>query len=314
MSTKFNQIIFVAALSLMVSQVSAKNYQTLSACEKQTFLWKKVVESENHELPDFNNLGLMQFLAMTFQELKTKTNLDSDIAPKGWKKYLHRRGVMAKVKIVAMEGSPFTGVFEGADCALLRLSLTYNPKGSKGVAPGLALKVLRDSTSSANVSALYSLEGQGKDYNFLKHSLSNIVPIGNSIGTKLIHRLFKRVTDYPEELKLADMAKIDSKGKSEKSIKHPTQIFFVPNKELSFASTEHDIRRDLISVTPGTTLYTIHALKNTKPGFDYSSYQESDIPKLIAQSEPIAQIVTTSKFLSSEFGDEGIFFRHEVRD
>ena len=69
------------------------------------------------------------------------------------------------VSIISKGNHNYSGVFQGAECAFLRLSLTFDPK-KKGVAPGLALKVLRDGLPSTNVSSLYSLDGQGKDYNF----------------------------------------------------------------------------------------------------------------------------------------------------
>lgn len=302
----------IALLATLSSSAFSKDYEDFSACEKQSTLWGKAVKTKFEKLPKFNNLGLMQFLAMTFQELSLKTNLQSDVAPKGWKKYLHRRGVLAKVKIVSKENNPYTGIFSGAECALLRLSITYNPKDSRPMAPGLALKVLRDGVPSANVSALYTLEGQERDFNFLKNPLSNIVPMGDSIGTKLIHRLFKRVTSYPEQLKLADMGKIDEKGEKIATPKTPIQLFFVPNKNLSFSSEEHDIREDFLKLKAGQDLYTIYALESLPKSFDYESYQEKDIKDLVARARPIADIITTSEFISSEFGDEGIFFRHEV--
>lgn len=303
----------VASMSLAFTiPVMAKEYEASSACEKQEVLWSKAVSSEYKKLPEFNNLGLMQFLAMTFQELSLKTNLKSDIAPKGWKKYLHRRGALAKVKIVPKGDSPYSGIFKGADCALLRLSITFNPKDSKPVAPGLALKVLRDSVPSANLSALYTLEGQERDFNFFKNPLSNIVPIGDSIGTKLMHRLFSRVTSYPEQIKLDDMGQFDEKGQKSAKTISPKQLFFVPNPKISFSSNEHDIRKDLLSLNEGQVLYTIYALDSLPSGLSYESYQERDIKKLVSLAKPIADVVSTSKFISSEFGDEGIFFRHEV--
>lgn len=288
------------------------SYERMEACEKQEQLWQEVEASEYKELPTFSNLGIIQFLAMSFQELKLKTDYKSDIAPKGWKKYLHRKGAMAKVKIVPVGKKKFTGIFEGADCALLRLSLTYNPKGGKPVAPGLALKVLRSRVPSANVSALYRLDGQDKDFNFFKNPLSNIVPVGDSIGTKMVNKLFKRVTSYPEELRLEDMARVDSEGITEEKVRAPRQIFFVPNPKLAQSSDEHDVRLDFLKIPVGTSIYKIYALADTPKGFDYEQYSDVDIAKFVAKSELVGEIISTSKFLASEFGDEGIFFRHEV--
>jgi len=142
------------------------NFESLSGCEKQSQLWERAEASEYKVRPEYRKFSVMQLLAMSVQRLTLKGNTHSDFAPDGWKKYLHRRGALAKVRIVP-RSSRYTGVFQGSDCSLLRLSLTYKTDGDKPVAPGLALKVLRDGIHSANVSALVSLDGQGKDFNFL---------------------------------------------------------------------------------------------------------------------------------------------------
>jgi hypothetical protein len=218
---------------------------------------------------------------------------------------------MAKIKIVPV-ASAYSGVFQGAECGLLRLSLTYRPGGKKPVAPGLALKVLRDGVYSANISALVNLQGQEDDYNFFKHPMSNIVPRVDKLGQKLVHRVFKKVSPYPEELKVEDMARIDSSGKEVKTLTAPRQLFFVP-APVSVSSAEHDVRKDFLAIPVGTAIYQIHALSSKHEGFDYTQYKDEGVEKFIKDSEHIADIVTTSEFLASEFGDQGIFFRHQTR-
>lgn len=79
------------------------NYEALGACEKQEVLWEKAKTSIYTELPDYKKLGLQQLVAMSMQQLQIKGNLHSDFSPEGWKKYLHRRGALAKVKIVSVD-------------------------------------------------------------------------------------------------------------------------------------------------------------------------------------------------------------------
>ncbi|HBC17586.1 MAG TPA: hypothetical protein DC022_02250, partial [Alcanivorax sp.] len=45
----------------------------------------------------------------------------------------------------------------------------------RGFAPGLALKLLVDGKRSENVSALYTLSGQGDNHNIFANELSNYV-------------------------------------------------------------------------------------------------------------------------------------------
>lgn len=289
------------------------NYEALTGCEKQDALWDKIQSSIYKDLPDYKKLGLPQLVGMGMQALKLKGNLQSDYAPDGWKKYLHRRAAIAKVKILSVSGK-YTGIFQGADCALLRLSLTYKTAGSKPVAPGIALKVLRDRVPSANVSALVSLDGQGKDFNFFKNPMSNIVPTGKDIGQKLVHGMFSRTSKYPEELVLQHMAEISSLGKKSSRIVTPRQLFFVPAKSVkSFSSNEHDVRDDFLSIPEGTVIYHLYALSEKYKNFDYSNYTPDMVAKFVTESEHIADIISTSEFAASEFGDDGIFFRHQLR-
>ena len=175
-----------------------------------------------------------------------------------------------------------------------------------------ALKVLRDKVDSANVSALYTLEGQKYDYNFFKNPLSNIVPTGESTELKLVSYIFSKVTDYPEELEIRDMALKNEKGEIEKTVNSPRQIFFVPNKDLSTPSKKNDMREEIMKIKEGTLLYTIYAAPEKLKDYDYSKYETEDIKSFVSKSIPIAEIVSTSDFIASSFGDIGIFFRHEV--
>lgn len=289
------------------------NYDAMKACEKQELLWEKAVATTYKELPTYKKLGLSQLIRMSRQEISLKGSRISDFAPDNWVKYLHRRGSLAKVKIVPVS-SKYTGVFEGAECALLRLSLTYKVTSSKPVAPGLALKILRDGAPSANVSALVSLNGQEKNYNFFQNPMSNIVPAGRGIGQALVHKLFRRVTRYPEELLIDHMASMNVQGvKEEEKVVSPRQLFFVPATNLRSSSEEHEVREDFAAIPEGTKIYELRALSEKYAGFDYSEYSPAMAESFVKESEHIADIITTSEFVSSSFGDDGIFFRHQLR-
>ncbi|RYZ86562.1 MAG: hypothetical protein EOP06_14280 [Proteobacteria bacterium] len=292
------------------------DYQALSGCSKQEILWQKVQASTYQELPDYRAFGIMQILAMSKQEVALKGSHHDDFAPEGWKKYLHGRGAIAKVKLVATssnDGGKYSGIFKGAECALLRLSLTYKTASNRAVAPGLAFKVLRDGTESANVSALVSLSGQDNDYNFFARPMSNIVPIGHDLGQKLVHKIFRSASRYPEELMITEMASTDSKGVKSDVVTSPRQIFFVPSGDVVAASNEHDVRKDFLSIPSGTAVYKVYAAPASAQSFDYSEYSDEKAIEFLKSSDHIANIVTTSEFLASAFGDDGIFFRHQLR-
>ncbi len=289
-----------------------ENYETLKGCKKQDILWEEIRTSVHKILPPFRDFGPLQLMAMSKQHLKTKAGVLSDFSPAGWKKYLHGRGSIAKVAIVPRNNS-YTGIFQGAKCGLLRLSLTYAPGESRAVAPGLALKILRDGVPSANTSALVSLEGQNKDYNFFKYPMSNIVPIGTGYGQKLVHFVFSRVSNHPEELLTEDMASWNSLGESPKETVAPRQLFFVPAPELKFVSNEHDVREDFAKIPANTLIYQLRVAAPEFKDFDYSKYSSETASSFLDHSLHVADIISTSEFISSEFGDDGIFFKHQIR-
>lgn len=286
-----------------------ENYESFSACEKQNILWAEIKKSTYSILPEIRDFSLPQLIAMSRQQISLKGYFQSDFAPAGWKKFIHGRGAVAKIKFVAAP-TIYTGVFGGADCGLIRLSITFKPTSEKtdflgsvkkvfsdkAVAPGLALKILRDKVTSANVSALVSIEGQDKDYNIFRNPMSNIVPEGSGAGAKMVQRIFKKVSAYPEEIVLDDFAQIDVRGLNVNQPKSPRQVFFIPNEGLNFSSEEHDFREDVLKIPAGTKLYSVYLLSagnNTK--------------------EYAGDIVTTSEFVASEFGDDGLFFKHQFK-
>ncbi|OUR95838.1 hypothetical protein A9Q84_15165 [Halobacteriovorax marinus] len=314
------QVSVLSLLAFSIQDLQADtlpdNYEKLTGCKKQEILWEKINSTVHEKLPKYSKMGLTQILAMAAQRMTKKVKTESDVAPKRWKKYLHRRGVVAKVKFVPKGKHAYSGIFEGADCALLRLSLTFKPTKKRGVAPGLAFKVLRDKVPSANVSALYTLGGQKQEFNFFKNPLSNIVPIGTSFGEKIVHNIFERVTDYPEQLSVLDMAAIDTKGKKSLKFKSPKQLFFVPSTTLteSFSSDKHDIREDILSIREDFPIYKVYAVSDSKKDFNYYDYSKKYLVEFLKGANYIGDIVTTSKFLASEFGDTRIFFKHQKAD
>ncbi|MES2964093.1 MAG: hypothetical protein V4760_09410 [Bdellovibrionota bacterium] len=287
-------------------------YEKMNACDKQDLLWRNVKATQYKSLPEFKKFGLFELIEMGMQAVGTKGSHQSDFAPKKWKKLLHARGAIAKVKIVS-RGTGMTGIFRGADCGLLRLSLTFKPEGDRKVAPGLALKVLRDRTPSANVSALVSLSGQKEDYNFFRNPLSNIVPIGESFGEKRVHDIFSKASRYPEELMVTDMAAIDSRGDRAAGLVTPRQLFFVPGPGLNASTSAHDVRSDFLKIPAGTVIYRVMAASSNRGGYDYSKYTAREAALFLSEAQHVADIVTTSEFVASKFGDDGIFFRHQLR-
>lgn len=280
------------------------DYESWTARQKQDFLWEnQILKSRYDRLPPLEKIDV---IGLFLTALTTKMDRLADEAPRRWKKAIHAHSSVAKIAFIPTTDTPFTGLFAGADCGLLRLSVTGDPS-DRGFAPGLALKLFVDGKPSENFSALVSLTGQGDNYNFFAHEFSNIVPTVNQIGPRLINLIFRRVSKYPTKLFLADMSEVDLQGHMVKEPRYPSQVFLVPNPSVQFPEIpEHDFREDLATIPSGTRLFSVY-------GVDPSEVEDEELekPEYRQKAKLIGYIQTTSEFVSSLYGDIRLFFRHQ---
>jgi hypothetical protein len=280
------------------------DYPSWKAFEKQDFLWnQRIFPSQYDHLPNFRKIDV---IGLFLTILTKKMDCESDEAPEHWKKAIHARASVAKIRFIPAADTPFTGLFKGADHGLLRLSLTGDPS-RRGFAPGLAVKFLIDGRLSANFSALVSLDGQGNNYNFFANDFSNIVPVVNRFGPRLINLIFRRVSRFPTKLDLQNLGEFLQNGQAEQVPHYPLRIFLVPNTKDQFAETPpHDFRTDLATIPPGTSLFSVYGVDTAKfgdNGVDQQEYRQ--------KAQLIGYIETTSQFVSSDYGDRRLFFRHQ---
>jgi hypothetical protein len=279
------------------------DYQSWQAKQKQDFLWNnRILQSKYDELPPLKKIDIA---GLFLTALKTKMDRQHDEAPPKWKKAIHAHGSVAKIKFVSTEDTSFTGLFKGVDHGFLRVSVTGDP-ADRGVAPGLAIKFLVDGQSSGNFSALVSLTGQGKNYNLFSNEFSNIVPVVQSVGPIIINLIFSRVTRYPTKLYLEDMGKFDQYGQVEIKPHYPSQLFLIPNPKIKFSQAPHDFRKDLITISSGTQLFSIYAVDPQKVDDKLMGK-----PEYRQKAQIIGHFIATSEFISSFYGDSQLFFRHQ---
>jgi hypothetical protein len=286
------------------------DYQSWGACEKQDHLWvngalRTEYLEEKPALQEVDILGLVDSI------LWDKVKRDEDVSPAGYAKPIHAHGAMAKASFVAEPGSPYTGLFKGAECGLLRLSVTGDP-ADRGFAPGLAWKAFVDGQPSENVSALYTLSGQGSNYDFFANELSQYVsPEANeTLGTTA---LFSLVTTKPTRLMTNAMSEVTEGGVSESNAKSPTQIYFVPSAEVKgkFSTNPHDFRDDLETLESGTKVYDVYATSSRIRHSIIPSLNRYYANKRRNSAQKIGEIRLNSSFTSSHFGDNGVFFKHQ---
>lgn len=288
-----------------------EDYKSWDACDKEQHLWVNGAMRTQYDQGERPELKPVDIGGLIDSILWTKVQRKDDVAPLGYEKPIHAYGSMATVAFDAEPNHPFTGVFKGAECGLLRLSVTGDPS-DRGFAPGLAWKTFVDGKNSRNVSALYTLSGQGDNYNFFQNELSQFVQkeVNETLGTTA---LFSLVTTKPTLLLTEKMAKVTADGTKETNVKAPTQLYFVPRPEVKsrFSSSSHDFRDDLATLPEGTVLYDVYGTDKTIRTSIFPYFNNKYIKDRRNSAVKIGSIRLTSEFNTSAFGDGGVFFRHQ---
>jgi hypothetical protein len=216
-------------------------------------------------------------------------------------KMIHRSGSVAAVELVPAANSPYTGLYQGS-VGVVRFSAATVPTDFSFV-PGFGLKLLVNGAPSANLVAMYSLEGQGGDWNFFSHEHSNFIPNppATNIALGLLAGAFKLAAKVTTVVSVAPLGRINSDGSRVAAPVSPCQLVFSPNsavKSLTAASSREDFRASLSRIPAGTPVYDVYGVDacNNAPG----------APRTL-----VGTLKITSKFVASSYGDNGLFFRHE---
>jgi len=109
-------------------------------------------------------------------------------------KTIHAQGDVAKIEWKDFGGHPYTGMFRGADAGYARLSVAKPPDTkTPNLAPGMAIKLLRDSADSANFVSMFSVDGQDT-LDFFANDFKNHIPDATSIALKPLEARFATQT------------------------------------------------------------------------------------------------------------------------
>merc|ERR1711973_191906 len=214
-------------------------------------------------------------------------------------KYIHTVGTVAQVEWKDLGGHSYSGIFKGATNGYVRLSLAKEPVTTvQETAPGMGLKFLRDGIDSANLVAMYSVNGQDS-WNFFKNDFTTHIGKAELELIPLILK-FSEATNYVMEVGLSDWGLYGEDGiqVADADFKFPFMLRFKPTGEISFPDEYvNDWKDDLMSIPAGTTLYQVYAL---------------DEPEELGGIEAhIADLVLTSGLTTSTWGDNHLFFRHQ---
>jgi len=181
---------------------------------------------------------------------------------------------------------------------IARLSLAKEPPS---YTPGMALKLLVDGRPSENILVMHSLDGQGENYNFFAKSFSNIIANPTSPLLKAIAIAFRKAIQkmnrqaQPTNLPTANLSKVKGNGQMVKKHRYPAQLIFDPAVAKFSKDDKTDLRIQLKTLKPGTTLYKVYARDSKNSGVQF-----------------IGKLVLESKFVASKFSDRWLLFQHNA--
>ncbi len=288
-----------------------QEYNSWGACEKQELLWSNGVLRTEYAPSNVPALVPVDKMSLLNKILWDKEVIDQDVAPAGKVLPIYAYGAMAKAKFVPSTGHPFTGIFQGNECGLLRMSVSGDPADA-GFEPGLTWKTFVDGQPSENVYGLYTLSGQGDNHDIFANELSHYVKI-KSNEALTAKAGFTKAINKSNELNVGDMAALKQDGSAVAAPKTPTQVYFVPTKDVKghFDTAAHDFRDDLASLTQGTAVYDIYAtdqaIKTSIWPWKLARLQRERRDSAVK----VGSIVMDSAFKTSQFGDSGVYFKQQ---
>ena len=288
-------LILLSTCSLEVARADImlpKNYESLSACDKQNYLWNnKILPTQYSTLPE---LAGLDFFGFNSTDMHPTVERISDEMPIERIKHIHKRGVVATVAFEADANTPFTGLFKGASCGLLRTSVAVAPNFITPMVPGAALKFFIDGRPSRNFPFMPSLDGQGKNYNFFAFSFFTSIAEPKNFALKLLKVIFERVSKEPGKLSLNHLATFTQTGEKEPMRLAPEVMELAPTAAIqTLESPARDTRLDALAIPAGTEMFEVYDWTNGNRGMR------------------LGKIVTTSNFVASQWGDDGLFFKHQ---
>jgi len=294
------------AAALFAACVAAKDgkdfkgdaYIALSREAKSDKIWAKV--SEN---PKSGSWHFLETLTTSQVPVWKTLGDEFDCGFTGCRnKTIHSVGNVGKIHWKDLGNHPYTGMFKGADTGYVRMSTAIPvDTDTPNMKPGMGVKFLRDGADSANFVAMFSVDGQ-ESLNFFANDWSNHIPDVSDVSLYPLALRFKTQTNYIQTVGLSEMAEMTQDGSVESNVVFPWKLRFEPTGEFSMSDDTYDVTfEDYLQTIPaGSTLFNVYAW---------------DQPQELGGTESlIAEFVTDSPMITSYWGDEHMFFRHQLMD
>eukprot|EP00658_Telonema_sp_P-2_P013654 TRINITY_DN15173_c0_g1_i6.p1 TRINITY_DN15173_c0_g1~~TRINITY_DN15173_c0_g1_i6.p1 ORF type:complete len:296 (+),score=58.66 TRINITY_DN15173_c0_g1_i6:289-1176(+) len=235
-------------------------------------IWS-ILQAEQHgaaEWPEFSDLWDHMKQADYSELLGSPADMDTATCPLKW---FCPNGAAALVRLDRLEGHPYTGLFQGAEHALIRLSSGLKPAAEipaparwalfgklkkAHLFPMVALKGLRDHAHSGNLLLGGSKTGQAET-DFFAHSVcTNMterlpLPLRPALGP------LRKESKFPLSLGVSHFAAICQDGTHEPRARFPWCVLFRPCPGVERPPARRDFVEQLVEIPAGTPLYEGHA-------------------------------------------------------
>lgn len=289
------------SLETMSDFVLPDGYDEMISAEKQEELWNIILSAQNTTGARMGTMDYVNFLVR--DKLSLSFTAQSDVLPHDHMKRIHTIGGIAKATYRSVGNHTYSGMFQGESDAIIRFSHARGVQSAdNGTIPGIGLKLLRDGMISADLVAMFALNGQDGGNFFENRFFTHILAdqTCSDTVTYIVGKRFDCGVTPATVVGLNHFALHDQEGVAVDSsdVEFPFKLIFEPNSELSNrfygADKYADLKPMLTSIESGIKVYDVIALSGPE-----------------AEEVKIAEIHLDSQIIYSQAGDEFIFFRHE---
>mmetsp|Transcript_4804 Transcript_4804/g.10761 ORF Transcript_4804/g.10761 Transcript_4804/m.10761 type:complete len:656 (+) Transcript_4804:564-2531(+) len=312
--------------------IDCPEYVSLDAADKLERIWAKILDYEYPELPtDWLHSRADRITTDSVPD-RERVNMIfdrvSDERPPNFPRMLHEYGSIARVAFVPAQplGShAFTGFYgEGNELGIIRVTFCAPMDGAKlglRVPFAFAAKFLRDGIHSSNILTCeqQGVEGAERDpsmFSVFKHVLHTSATIPQPAD-----RFFSLAQNQTGTLSVADNTWFWKNGSIVEKPVTPLIIHYFPNDALNTKEEyDEDFRLELLEIPEGSVLYTAYTEVDDEGDSTICICHETDeggIPCSTWDSlnercnlVELGSLVLRSRFVHSDYGDNGILFKH----
>jgi len=170
----------------------------------------------------------------------------------------------------------------------------------------MGLKFLRDGVDSGNLVAMFGVNGQ-PEWNFFQHDWNTFIGAASGKKLEILGCKFASATKWIQNVGLSDMATFSEDGSKTSSPKHPYGLRFSPKPALKGVFPKLHGGKSFAGYNE--YLETLKAIPENLSLFDVYA---ADVPG--GKQTLIGTLELEGKVITSKFGDESLFFRHQKMD